>query len=59
MQEAVDEMVRTISSFEPDPKAVARYQEEFALFRKAYQGLAANGFWAELAAFQSKHSGAL
>ncbi|MDR0416885.1 MAG: hypothetical protein LBH76_06175 [Propionibacteriaceae bacterium] len=59
MREAVDAMVRVTGSYEPEPKAVARYDELFPLFRQAYRGLADGGFFAGLSAFQAKHSGAL
>lgn len=55
-EDAVDSMVRTIATYDPNPAMTERYQKEFQLFRKAYQGLAENGFWAELTQFQSEHS---
>ncbi|MGI5950865.1 MAG: xylulokinase [Brooklawnia sp.] len=56
MQEAVDAMVRTTATYEPNPTLHERYKEIFTLFRAAYRGLADNGFWAGLADFQSRHS---
>jgi xylulokinase len=59
MEEASESMVRVTASYEPDPAAVARYNEIFPLFRKAYKGLSESGFFKGISAFQSGQSGAL
>ena len=59
MREAVDSMVRVTGSYEPNPAAVERYNELFGLFRAAYRGLTDSGFFAGLADFQARESGAL
>jgi len=59
MQEAVDAMVRTTGSYEPNPKAVERYNEVFAIFRAAYKSLAEGGVFKAIQEFQAQHSGPL
>lgn len=59
MAEAVDQMVRVAGSYEPNPKAVERYDELFPIFRNAYRSLAEGGVFSDLARFQSEHSAAL
>lgn len=56
MQEGVESMVRVRSTFEPNLDLVERYNEQFGIFRAAYQGLAEAGVFTRLAAFQSNYA---
>ena len=58
MEQAAEKMVRTERVYEPDERLRARYDEAFGVFRHAYQALASQGVYRELAAYQQRHDGA-
>jgi xylulokinase len=59
MREGVDAMVRATATYEPNEALGPRYDEEFAIFQKAYRGLADSGVFKDITTFQATQSGTI
>lgn len=51
VQEGVDRMVKKVSTYEPNPENVPKYDELYGLFQNAYGSLAGGGFYKKLNRF--------
>jgi xylulokinase len=51
VQEGVDRMVKKVSTYEPNPRNVPKYDELYGLFQNAYGSLAGGGFYKKLNRF--------